>query len=177
MALFRRDLYMADVWDNPATDFYDFMQKGRIIGRGSTRLTYRCDKEIVVKAPKSKHFELGQSQNAIEMEVYQLACDRQRKYLAQVYHWESDFIVCERLRPVTKENRLGNIVEHIKSLGNSALANEIEDFILDLSGEYHLHLMDLFQIGNWGIDKQGNYKLLDYGASYDLCMDIYEQVG
>jgi hypothetical protein len=168
---------MANVWDNPTIDFYSFMEKGRIIGRGSTRIVYRCDREIVIKVPKDRYFDLGQAQNEIEAGVYANASEEQRRFLAKVYHLESDFMVCERLRPVTKNNKIGNIVEHLRSIGKEESAEEIYQFINQLSDQFQLHFMDLFEMGNWGVDKEGNYKLLDYGCTYDLYMQVFDRVG
>lgn len=86
-------------------------------------------------------------------------------------------MVCERLRHIAKNKQTGSIINHLCSVCKEELVDEIYHFIHQLSDEFHLHLMDLLEIGNWGIDRKGNYKLLDYGCTYDLYTEIFEKVG
>lgn len=69
------------------------------------------------------------------------------------------------------------MIDSLYSIGKEELANEIHQFVRQLSDRFDLHLMDLLEIGNWGINKEGNYKLLDYGCAYELYQKFLRKSG
>jgi hypothetical protein len=128
------------------------------IGKGSGRKVFDLENGFVLK---QWYTEWGKQQNINEANIYNLSCDKYKKYLAISKISENYNVIMEKLTPIDKET----FVEQVKH------QEFYHSLILYLTNDMNLN-NDIQNYSSWGINKQGQYVLLDYGYTHELYNDF-----
>lgn len=135
------------------------------IASGSVRLVHKLDKDKVLKIPKarSSHSEM---KNINEYNIYNSEVNF-KNHLAEVFELtgsgRESHLTMEKLYPLTKKKV--DLDRYLKQEG--LVSNFTYDDIYKFAERHGLRTTELMLACNWGFDKLGNIKLLDYGTTYD----------
>lgn len=128
------------------------------IGKGSGREIFDLNNGFVLK---QWYTIWGRQQNINEANIYELSCDKYRKFLAASKISENDNVIMEKVTPISKET-------FAKYVENQIFYNDLISFLsqnMDLNN-------DIKNYSSWGINNQGQYVLLDYGYTHKLYNDF-----
>jgi hypothetical protein len=125
-----------------------------LIGEGSGRKIYDLNNGLVLK---QWYTEWGKQQNINEIKIYHSICDEYKKYLAPVESTENDNVLMEKIKPIDKET-------FEKEIKNKKFFIQLTQY---LSNNHDLN-NDIINYSSWGINKNGEYVLLDYGYTHKL---------
>lgn len=130
----------------------------KLIDYGSSRACYEINKNFVLKTvylprydPGSLKKRAGISQNKMEVNCFNNSTLSIQKNLAEIFYYSSDYewIICEQLNPV-----------FINESNHSGLFKKLISF-------------GIYETEEFGKDKNGNIKILDYGLSRSIYDSYY----
>lgn len=136
------------------------------IASGNVRVVYKMDKDKVVKTPKPRALH-SDIKNLNEFNIYNSE-SLFNGNLAKVFGLEGSGrdsqLIMEKLYPLTKNKKI-DLDKYLKQEG--LVSKFTYDDIYKFAERHGLRTNELMLACNWGFDKLGNIKLLDYGTTYD----------
>jgi len=147
------------------------IKEGLLIGKGSSRKVYLLKSGLVCKVAFNKK---GFDQNRTE---YTLSGENE--YLNPVIEISPcyAYIICEYCEKVKGLNAIKNYIAFNVAGETNLKKVEIEryfsDFLQDMETNYNLLQGNIKVARSWGLNKKGNYVIIDYGLNFNVWENYY----
>lgn len=149
----------------------DEIKEGLLIGKGTSRKVYLLKSGLVCKvAFNNKGYDQNQTEYTLSGES---------KYLNPVIEISScyTYVICEHCEKVKGINAIKNYVAFNVDNETNLTKKEIEryftDFLQDMKTNYDLLEGDIKCARSWGLNKKGNYVIIDYGLNSSVWENHY----